>query len=216
VLYPQFVPACYIPEEVKFNPSGTRLYLARGLSQRLLNPGDDPWNTVMRIKTDDMAAGVPLTDWDLAGPELVYTGTNTNDRARPGGDVPEGVLPRPDDDVAVLPSPEYIAVVQDTDGSRATMYVSILNADQCASDLAPYAGGNLEGPTDFWQGCVDSGQFLIGTFSGAGDSWQSSEALLKISFLDPEWDIHRVYVTGALAGTEQLVIENARFGDTGN
>ncbi|VUX55293.1 protein of unknown function [uncultured Woeseiaceae bacterium] len=216
VLYPQFVPTCYLPEALRFNPSGTRLYLERGLSRDLLDPDDDPWHTVMRIKTDDMAAGLALADWDLAGPELVYTGTNTNDRDRPGGDVPGGMVPRPDDDVAVLPSPEYIAVVQDTDGSRRTSFASILNADQCASDLAPYAGGNLEGPPDLWRSCIDNGQFLAGSFPGTGDSWQSPEALLKSSFQDPEFDIHRVYVTGALAGTEQLMIETARFGDTGN
>ena len=216
VPYPQFVPTCYRADEIRFNPSGTRLYLRRGLSADLLDSDDDPWAAVMRIKTDDMAVGLALTDWDLAGPELVYTGTNTGDRDRPGGDVPGGMVPRPDEDVAVLPSPEYIVVVQDTDGTRRTSYASILNADQCAADLAPYADGNLEGPPDFWQGCIDNAQLLTGSFPGRGDSWQSPEALLKSSVQDPTFDIHRVYVTGALAGTEQLMIETARFGDTGN
>ena len=53
---------------------------------------------------------------------------------------------------------------------------------------------------------------------GGGYSWQSPEALLKNTFQGMEtelFDIHRIYVSGALAGTEQLVIENARNPDTG-
>jgi hypothetical protein len=63
---------------------------------------------------------------------------------------------------------------------------------------------------------MDNSTFFTGTLPGQGDSWQSPEALLKSSYQNPTFDIHRVYVSGALAGTEQLVIEAARFADSGN
>jgi hypothetical protein len=200
VPYPQFVPTCYRAERFGFNPSGTRLYFERNL------PGDftsEPgqWHGVQRIHIDK-TDGPDLADWTLSEPELVYTAG------------PSGVRPRPDNDALVLPLPEYIAVDLGN-GPDINEVVSILDADQCSSDFAPYAGGNLDGPPDLWKGCVDNSTFYTGTLPGRPDSWQSHEALLKTSYQDPGHDIHRVYVTGAVAGTEQLVIENARFPDSG-
>jgi hypothetical protein len=69
VLSPQFVPTCYAQPRMTFNASGTRLYLNSGLGRDLQGFDTEFWG-VMRIATDDMAAGVPLADWNLAGPEL--------------------------------------------------------------------------------------------------------------------------------------------------
>jgi len=206
VNYPQFVPTCYLAEEVRFNPSGTRLYLQRPIN---LTDPDSSWDTVMRIHLD-MGGGSSLADWTLTGPELVYTGRDSGDRIAPGG-----MVPRPENDVSVLPSPEYIAVTHRVEGA-ITEFASILNADQCAAEFIPYAGGNLEGPPDLWYGCIDTDTFFPGNRQGRGDSWQSPETLLKSSYQDPDYDIHRVYVSGALAGTEQLMIETARFANSGN
>jgi hypothetical protein len=205
VSFPQFVPACYRPEEFRFNSSGTRIYFE---SKLFLADGRRE-HAVMRIHID-MGGGPALADWTLTGPELVYTRTGLSTPL----DEPSGMVARPENDVSVLPSPEYIAVVHGI-GGRISDFAEILNANQCASDLAPYAGGNLEAPPDLWLGCVDNSTFFAGSLPGRGDTWQSPEALLKSSFQDPGWDLHRVFVSGGLAGTEQLLIENARFPDTG-
>ncbi|MEE8306350.1 MAG: hypothetical protein V3R81_03735, partial [Gammaproteobacteria bacterium] len=133
VLFPQFVPTCYRPEEIRFNPSGTRIYIEGKL---FLADGRREY-AGMRINIDS-SGGPDLADWIITGPELVYI-------KRVEG-APSGNIVRTNNDVYVLPSPEYIAVVQNEGATRRTSFVSILNADQCASDLAPYAGGNLEGP----------------------------------------------------------------------
>ena len=209
--YPQFVPTCYRPQGIGFNPSGTRLYIGDNID----DPQGQRWDAALRInidRVDAMGVKKALAKWTFSAPELVYTGRG---RGSSGRIAPTGALSRPDDDVSVLPSPEYVAVIH-RDGGSITEVAAILNADQCASDFAPYAGGNLEGLPDLWQGCVDNSTFFTGNLPGRGTSWQSPEALLKSSFQDPETDIHRVYVTGALAGTEQLMIETARSGDTGN
>jgi len=199
--FPRFVASCYRPENWRFNASGTRIYFQ---SKLFLMDGRREF-AEMRLNIDWKGSSNP-GDWDITGPEMVYLKTIEG--------APSGNLPRPNSDVSVLPSPEYIAVVH-RDGGSITEVVSILDADQCAADHAPYADGNLEGPPDLWQGCVDNSTFFAGSLPGQGDSWQSPEALLKSSFQDPTYDIHRVYVTGALAGTEQLLIENARFADSG-
>lgn len=196
--HPQFVPTCYLPEEMSLNPSGTRLYFKRNIRDR----NDVVWSGVQRINID-RTGGPNLADWVITGPELVYTG---------GG--PAGMLARPDSDVSILPSPEYIAVIQGG-GSALNAFTSIMDADRCAADFAPYADGMSEAPVDLSQTCLDNSLFFTGTLPGEGDSWQSPEALIKSSFQDPEYDLHRVYVSGALAGTEQLLIETARFGDSG-
>ena len=160
----------------------------------------------MRIHIDK-TGGPNLADWNLTGPELVYTST--------GLDAPGGMVARPENDVSVLPSPEYIAVVTGT-GGRITDFTRILDADRCVADYAPYADGTSEAVSDLWQGCEDNATFFTGNLPGSAYSWHSPEALLKSSNQDPGFDIHRIYVSGGLAGTEQLMIENARFGDTGN
>jgi hypothetical protein len=212
--YPQFSPTCYAaPEEMSFNPSGTRLYLGNGgLWGELQDPGTS-WDGVMRIETDDMAAGIALADWNLAGPELVYAVDQ-----RSAGEL-SGPVQRPDYDPLRLPSPEYIAVSQgeDSDAPRSEL-VFILDADQCATVYAPHASGMLAAPSDLWQECKDESTFYTGTRPSGGYSWQSPDAMLKDSYQRRDtsiFDIHRVYFSGGLAGTEQLVIESASGADTG-
>jgi hypothetical protein len=214
VPYPQFVPTCYVVQSMRFNPSGTRLYLERNLPHELWNPGEI-WRSVMRIETDDMAAGLPLADWDLAGPELVFASETLTEKGLEGP-----LLPRPENDPLQLPSPEYIAMSQDDGTDYPTSQVlMLLNADQCAAIYAPYASGILEAPFDRWQECKDESTLsYTGTMPGGPYSWQSPDTLLRGTFqgLETElFDIHRIYLSGALAGTEQLVIENASNPDSG-
>jgi hypothetical protein len=216
--YPQFSPTCYpAAEEMSINPSGTRLYLGNGpLWGELQNPGVN-WDSIMRIhidRVDAMGQDRPLADWSLAGPELVYVVDQSS-----AGEVGSGVL-RPDSDPLQLPSPEYITVLQLEDSDFPTTEVMmLLNADQCAAVYAPYANGTLEAPSNLWQECKDESTLSYdGTAPGGGYSWQSPEALLKNTYHGREtglFDIHRIYVSGALAGTEQLVLENAVNPDTG-
>ena len=214
-LYPQFVPTCYGSVLMTFNSSGTRLYLNHSLHGHLQDPGIS-WDSLMRIETDDMAAGKALADWDLAGPKLVLA----VDQAA-AGEVDAG-RPRPDYDPFQLHSPEYIVVNQGEDSDYPTTeVVMILDADQCTTVHAPYANGMLAAPPDLWHECRDDSTFTF--FSGSRPSggwvWQSPEAMLKDSFQgrDTElFDIHRLYFSGALAGTEQLMIENSRVVDIGH
>lgn len=205
VAFPQFAPTCYGTEGLRFNPSGTRLYSRTDLK----DSNNVRWYGAQRIHID-MTSGPNITDWIVSGPELVYTGQGES-----GDGPPNGMLARPDDDVTLLPSPEYIAVYDRTVGS-ITERAAILNADQCAADYAPYADGTSAAQSVLWQGCLDNNNFFTGDVPGRPDSWQSPDAFLKSSFQDPGYNINRVYVSGALAGTEQLMVETARFGDSGN
>ena len=210
--YPQFVPTCYVVGfRMTFNPSGTHLYLERNLKSELRSEGE-VYRGIMRIKTDDMAAGLPLADWDLSGPEMVYAVDQLF-----GGET-GGAQPRPENDPMRLPSPEYIAMSHNEDSDNPTSEVMmILNADQCAAVYAPYVNGTLEAPSNLWQECKDKSTLSYnGSLPGGGWTWQSPEALLKLAYQgDGVFNIHRFYVSGALAGTEQLVIENAINPDAG-
>ena len=197
VPYPQFVPTCYYVQNMRFNPSGTRLYLENGFGQEYVNEGmeGEYWGALKRIKTDDMAACLPIADWDLSGPELVYTSE--------GG--PGGLLPRPDTDPYVLPGPEIVASGE-----------SFLDADQCAVDYAPFTDGNSEAQSSIWQGCIVPD--LIG-HTGFTNSqvWESADTYLFDRHVRVgRFEIYRVHIRGQLAGTEQLLIENGQAGmDTG-
>ena len=99
----------------------------------------------------------------------------------------------------------------------------LLNADQCAATYADFADGALEAQTNLWRECQDESTLSFDvTMPQGGYSWQSPDALLRGTYVSPAnretdeiFDIHRLYISGALAGTEQLVIENAGGPDTG-
>jgi hypothetical protein len=139
VPYPQYVPTCYYVQSMRFNPSGTYLYLENGLGQEYGKEGE-LWHTLKRVKIDDMAVGLPIADWDLSGPELVYT----TDLAYRIPGTPTGGLPRPGTDPYERPDPEIVA-----GGGQ------FLNADQCAAVYAPWANGETLLPVDSWQACID-------------------------------------------------------------
>jgi len=201
VPYPQFVPTCYRTDwSMRFNPSGTRLYLDHGLHRDLQDTGVY-WGSTMRINIDK-TADPTLGNWLLAGPELVY--------AMDHGVTGElnGPYPRPEADPLQLPSPEYVAVSLGDGSDNPTSEVTmLLNADQCAAVYAPYANGTLEAPSNLWQQCKDESTLSYdGTMPGGPYSWQSPEALLRGTFQGREtelFDVHRIYLSGALAGTVQ-------------
>jgi len=200
VAYPQFVATCYRAESLRFNPSGTRLYLQRNIN----DSNGQRWDGTKRIHIDK-TAGPDLADWDLTGPELVYTGTSEFE--------PVGMLARPDADVSLLPSPEIIGMgYLDRSGNNTVGVGAFLNADHCALLYAPLSGGDLSGMPDFWMQCIDN-QLLNGD---RGTSWQSASTYLTSNRGKRQHDIYRRYVTGMLAGTEELLIENGRGPDTGN
>jgi hypothetical protein len=193
VPYPQFVPTCYKVRNMKFNPSGTRLYLERNLQTDLRSEGE-VYRGFMRINTEDMAAGLALSAWDLAGPEMVF--------ASEAG--LEGLLPRPDTDPYGLPDPEIVASGE-----------YFLDADACAIDYAPFADGNSEPQSSIWQGCIVPG--LIGhTGFGGGQVWESADTyLFNRTANRGRQDIYRFYIRGPSAGTEELLFEDGGGIDTG-
>lgn len=196
---PQFVPTCYRPENIRFNPSGTRLYMNHNTRDTL----GQRWDAGLRIHIDYLNAvtgGVAnLTDWIFSVPELVYTGT----------DETSGALARPENDSSLLPDPELIAVRKFQDVG------SILDADQCAYEYSFYVSGAWSLPPDFWHQCIVTGTFFSPNIHGGGDSWQSPDAILTSTYARRGYDIYRRYIAGPLAGTEELLIENARGADTG-
>ncbi len=209
--FPQFVPTCHGPAGLRFNPSGTRLYI-RGENCCIGSIG----HLLLRIhidRVDAMGVNRALTDWTFSAPELVYAET----------DISVGMLARPDNDPSLLPSPEFLAI-RYLDSSIPSNGASngigaILNADQCAADYAPYADGSSEAPFDLWRGCLDGNTFFAAFNGSGGDSWQTPDALLASrqnrSFDPLRNDLYRLYVAGPLAGTEQLLFENAGGADTG-
>jgi len=216
VPYPQFVPTCYRAELIKFNPSGTRLYLVDGLAGDLQDSGVY-WGSTMRINIDKTADPTDPTpgNWLLAGPELVYAADAAFGEMT-------GPFPRPEADPLQLPSPEYVAVgLGDGSAGPTSEVIMILNADQCAAVYVPFANGTLEAQSNLWQQCKDESTLShTTTMPQGGYSWQSPNALLRGTYVNREtgnlFDIHRIYLSGALAGTEQLVVENAGGPDTGN
>ncbi|VUX55296.1 protein of unknown function [uncultured Woeseiaceae bacterium] len=218
--FPQFVPTCYGVQGIRFNPSGTRLYIQDNIFDRQ----DQRWDAALRIdidRVDAMGVDKVLTDWTFSTPELVYAWGFGAGGAGGDGDVDlSGILARPDNDPSVLPSPELIAVrYLDIGGDAASGVGAILDADQCAADYAPLADGTLEAPVDLWRGCLETSTFFAAFNRGGGDSWQTPDALITSTqnrSVDPLVDdLYRRYVAGPLAGTEQLLIENAGGADTG-
>jgi len=199
VPYPQFVPTCYYVQNMRFNPSGTYLYLENGLGQEYGKEGE-LWHTLKRIKTDDMAAGLPLAEWDLSGPELIFTADHAY--GIPGN--PSDLKPRPGTDPYERPDPEIV-------GSGE----NFLDADTCAFDYAPLALGDSMAQSSMWVGCIVPG--LIGhTGFGNGMVWESADTYLFDRNTNAgRSDIYRIYVTDGMAGTEELLIENGRGMDTG-
>ena len=207
VAYPQFVATCYRAEELRFNPSGTRLYVARNVRDR----DDQRWDGTSRIhidRLDTMGEQLPLDQWILTCPELIYAGS--------GDQTASGMLARPADDPYIPPSTEFIAIRHtDRTGKNVLRTGDILNADLCASEYEDYVGGNLDAGNYLWQVCLDTGVFFAAYNHGGGDSWQSPEALLTSTLNNRSYDIYRRYVTGPYAGTEQLLIETGRGADNG-
>ncbi len=207
--FPHFVPTCYGPAGLRFNPSGTRLYI-RGENCCIGSIG----HLLLRIdidRVDAMGVDKVLTDWTFSTPELVYTGTDGE---------PNGTLARPDNDRSLLPSPEFLAIrYLEIGGDASSGIGAILNADQCAADFAPYADGTSEAPFDLWRGCLEGNTFFAAFNGSGGDSWQTPDALLASrqnrSFDPLRVDLYRLYVAGPLAGTEQLLFEKAVGADTG-
>ena len=125
--FPQFVPTCYGVQGIRFNPSGTRLYIQDNIFDRQ----DQRWDAALRIdidRVDAMGVDKVLTDWTFSTPELVYAWGLGADG---DGDVDlSGILARPDNAPSVLPSPELIAArYLDIDGDASSGVGAILDAD---------------------------------------------------------------------------------------
>jgi hypothetical protein len=211
--YPQFVPTCYRPQEIGFNPSGTRLYIQDNFD----DPQGNRWDGAVRInigRVDENDDKKALIDWTFSAPELVYTGS--------GDHKANGILARPATDpyippsADIPPSAEYIAI-QHTDrtGKFTLRTGDILDADLCASKYSEYADGNSSPGNYFWQVCLDTGVFFAAYNHGGGDFWESPDALLTSTLNNRGYDIYRRHVSVGLAGIEELLIENGRFADNG-
>ncbi len=187
VSFPRFVPSCYRLEgSIKFNPSGTRIYFSGKL---FLRDGRREY-AEMRINIDWNESSEP-TEWDITGPEIVYVNG------------PRDALPRPGDDPPDLPTPEIV-----TAGGQ------FLNADDCAVSYAPFADGNMDLNADFWHACIDTSLVAHGN----ARSWESPDSYLFDRLAEKgrgKYNIYRVGVSGGLADTEELLLETARFADTG-
>jgi hypothetical protein len=196
---PQYVPTCYLGGEIRFNPSGTRLYHSNTLGRDLHDSEDESWHSTLRINTEDMAAGDPIAEWNLAGPEMVWAFDIFS-----GGDVPIGATPRPGTNRYVRPDPEIVEASGE-----------FLNADLCASEYLPYIGGNAAPQSDLWVGCKVN---LIAAPRGGGIVWDTPDSYLfdRLSQQGkPRKDIFRLHVSGSIAGTEEVLIERAERPDTG-
>lgn len=207
--FPQFVPTCYRPQEIRFNPSGTRLYIKDNINDLQ----GQRWNAALRMdigRVDEMGDKKALADWTFNTPELVYAGS--------GDQTANGFLARPASDPYELPSQEFIAI-QHTDrtGKNTLRTGDLLDADTCVDKYVIYADGTNNSPGNFlWGECLDTGKFFAAFNHGGGDSWQSPEALLTSTLGNRGfYDIYRRYVTGGSAGTEELLIEHARGADNG-
>jgi hypothetical protein len=203
--YPQFSPTCYEASVLTFNSSGTRLYIAGGLQGELQDSDVESWNATMRIDIDKKTVGPDLADWIIGGPEMVAA----VDFRGSGG--PEGLGPRPGVNRYELPDPE-------TDPEIIAAKDIFINADLCAAEYAQYANGNTSLPDTHWELCLDTS--LVGhTGFSNGQAWESSDSYLfdRLGQQGPAGRgyIYRIYVTGPNAGTEELLIENARGLDTG-
>jgi hypothetical protein len=68
-------------------------------------------------------------------------------------------------------------------------------------------------------GCLDGTTFFAAFNHGGGDFWQTPDAIVTSDqnrSIDPlRYDLFRRHVAGALAGTDELLIENARGADNG-
>ncbi len=203
VYYPQFVPTCYRAEGLSFNPSGAGLY-----SQRNINlPSGERWDGVLRI--DLVMDPESLAKWGVSPPKLIYTSS--------GDHTAGGMLAAPDADGPYeQPSPEYIAIRHtDRTGKNVIRSGDILNTDQCVDLYDDFADG-MSAPGDIpWLTCLDTGLFFAAYNHGGGDVWENSEALLTSTLNNQSYDIYRRYVAGGSAGTEVLLIENARNADNG-
>jgi hypothetical protein len=196
VLSPQFVPTCYAQPRMTFNASGTRLYLNSGLGRDLQGFDTEFWG-VMRIATDDMAAGVPLADWNLAGPELVFANDLNN-----GG--PSNGRPRPGVDPYGLPSPEILSASDEA-----------LDADLCVGSYSLYADGDGPPQSSIRQDCIVDG-FVLPQHDIVWDS-PISGLFGRFDYKGKgSWSLHRTLVADGSSGSEEKLLgDNVWSADTG-
>jgi len=199
VFYPQFVPTCYKAASLRFNPSGTRLYLDQGLAEDLQDMEVELWHSTMRLDIDKETVGSDLAQWIIGGPELV----TVVDFRGSGG--PETLGSRPAADPYTLPDPEIVGRLD-----------ILLNADTCAAQYSMHPNGDYAFADDFWLACIDTS--LVGhTGFGNGQVWESADTYLfdRNGKTNSGGEIYRMTVTGPNAGIEQLLIKGSRAMDTG-
>lgn len=204
VPFPQFVPTCYRARSLRFNPSGTRLYMHDDI---VVGPQDQRWDSTYRINID-MGSGLPLSEWTLSAPEMVYA---SSDRS-----FPSGALALPDIDPYRAPSPEIIAMSYlDRSGKHTQAVTAMLDADRCAAKYLYYADGNYDAGLSLWVECITIDSLFPGNNSGRGDSWQTHEALLRSPIGKRGHSIFRSYIYGEMTSIEELLVEKATAADSG-
>ncbi len=209
VLYPQFVPTCYYPQGLRFNPSGTRLYIQDNQNDK----ADQRWDSILRLdidRIDDQGVKKDLANWTFSLPELITASTYEEG----GFGEPGGASPQPANIPSELPSPEIIGInYLDRTGNNTVGAGTFLNAELCDGIYAPLSGGNLSGGPNLWTGCE-----AVGPINGGSGSWESPQAYIYSTLGKRTYEIFRVYVDGesGLSGNPpQLLIENGRSADTG-
>jgi hypothetical protein len=206
VSHPQAFAECYRPEALKWNPTGTAIYM-----RDTLRPSDTPeissyWYAALRLK---IPRGGPSTlistwNWDISAPQIVFTGTATETAGDPGG-------------IAVMPRPG-VAGVSDLlfeDGSPG----GILDVELCIGLFTPPLNDpDPEIGADHWVNCLIDNDPYTGLSYDLGNagrgSWLSSSEILHDA--REKRRLVSIYRTNIYDGVSTKIIDDAEDPDTGN
>jgi hypothetical protein len=217
VIFPHQTPGCYSMDisGTVWHPSGESL-LIRGEQGEIGELPSTAWSSYMRaevVKRDQDDALLPLEQWSLGDLEMVIVGAFSTpaDYSEPSA---VGV-PQADATDPALLGVTYI----DRTGRHTVAAHTVLNADTCIDEYAAYSDGRTFGPVDpaLWISCAEPGfvvSHLTGRFTRGG--FQSPEIFLDRQLSNRgDGSIYRRYITGVLAGTSELLVENGEAPATG-
>jgi hypothetical protein len=149
--------------------------------------------------------------WTFGEPKLVLAGERSSEADY---SEPFAVKAQPSRNRFELPAPEYVIVGYfDRTGRHTVHRTEVLDADHCVSTYETLADGATDGNSDLWMECLESSDFYT---DHAGGTWGSFNTWLDgVRQSNKRVDIYRHYVTGSLAGTSELVLEDGQSPDAG-
>jgi hypothetical protein len=199
--HPEAVAGCYRPGNVKWNPTGAAIYIWSGLRPQDAPAITSDWAAGLRLQ---ITRGVPLSNWSISAPQMVYLGSATETADEPGG-------------IAAMPGRGATGVgdlISQTGDPRG-----ILDVETCVTLFTPpIPDPDLGFDADLWVTClVDIDPYSnisLDVGDTAGHSWLSSNEFFYN--VREKRQLVSIYKTNIHTGESTKLIDDAENPDSGN